>query len=166
MFTFFAFYINIIVDSGRLWQKVGDNMLMGEFHHNLDEKQRLVIPNKYRDELGNEFVITRGIEHCLYVYPMNKWNALVEKLNTLSFTKKDARTFTRSFFAGASICTFDKQGRIVLSDVHRNYANIKKECVIIGVNDRLEIWSENDYNSFMDDNALELENISEHLFED
>lgn len=141
-------------------------MLMGEFHHNLDEKQRLVIPNKYRDELGNEFVITRGIEHCLYVYPMNKWNALVEKLNTLSFTKKDARTFIRSFFAGASICTFDKQGRIVLSDVHRNYANIKKECVIIGVNDRLEIWSENDYNSFMDDNALELENISEHLFED
>lgn len=141
-------------------------MLMGEFHHNLDEKQRLVIPNKYRDELGNEFVITRGIEHCLYVYPMNKWDVLVEKLNTLSFTKKDARTFTRSFFAGASICTFDKQGRIVLSDVHRNYANIKKECVIIGVNDRLEIWSENDYNSFMNDNALELENISEHLFED
>ena len=141
-------------------------MLRGEFHHNLDEKQRLVIPNKYRDELGNEFVITRGIEHCLYVYPMNKWDALVEKLNTLSFTKKDARTFTRSFFAGASICTFDKQGRIVLSDVHRNYANIKKECVIIGVNDRLEIWSENDYNSFMNDNALELENISEHLFED
>ena len=141
-------------------------MLMGEFHHNLDEKQRLVIPNKYRDELGNEFVITRGIEHCLYVYPMNKWDTLVEKLNTLSFTKKDARTFTRSFFAGASICTFDKQGRIVLSDVHRNYANIKKECVIIGINDRLEIWSENDYNSFMNDNALELENISEHLFED
>lgn len=141
-------------------------MLMGEFHHNLDEKQRLVIPNKYRDELGNEFVITRGIEHCLYVYSMNKWDALVEKLNTLSFTKKDARTFTRSFFAGASICTFDKQGRIVLSDVHRNYANIKKECVIIGVNDRLEIWSENGYNSFMNDNALELENISEHLFED
>lgn len=152
-----------MVDCGKKW---GDNMLMGEFHHNLDEKQRLVIPNKYRDELGNEFVITRGIEHCLYVYPMNKWDALVEKLNTLSFTKKDARTFTRSFFAGASICTFDKQGRIVLSDVHRNYANIKKECVIIGVNDRLEIWSENDYNSFMNDNALELENISEHLFED
>lgn len=141
-------------------------MLMGEFHHNLDEKQRLVIPTKYRDELKNEFVITRGIEHCLYVYPMEKWNQLVEKLNELSFTKKDARTFTRSFFAGANICTFDKQGRIVLTDVHRKYADINRECVIIGVNDRLEIWSSENYNRFINDNMEQLELISEHLFED
>lgn len=141
-------------------------MLMGEFHHNLDEKQRLVIPTKYRDELKNEFVITRGIEHCLYVYPMEKWNQLVEKLNELSFTKKDARTFTRSFFAGANICTFDKQGRIVLTDIHRKYAEINRECVIIGVNDRLEIWSGENYNQFINDNIKQLESISEHLFED
>ena len=141
-------------------------MLMGEFHHNLDEKQRLVIPNKYREELGSEFVITRGIEHCLYVYPMKKWDLLVEKLNTLSFTKKDARTFTRSFFAGANICSFDKQGRIVLSDVHRNFAHIEKACVVIGVNDRLEIWSEEDYSKFMLDNSETLEAISENLFEE
>lgn len=141
-------------------------MLMGEFHHNLDEKQRLVIPTKYRDELKNEFVITRGIEHCLYVYPMEKWNQLVKKLNELSFTKKDARTFTRSFFAGANICTFDKQGRIVLTDVHRKYADINRGCVIIGVNDRLEIWSSENYNQFINDNIEQLELISEHLFED
>ncbi len=139
---------------------------MGEFHHNLDEKQRLVIPTKYRDELKNEFVITRGIEHCLYVYPMEKWNQLVEKLNELSFTKKDARTFTRSFFAGANICTFDKQGRIVLTDVHREYADINRKCVIIGVNDRLEIWSSENYDRFINDNVEQLELISEHLFED
>ncbi len=141
-------------------------MLMGEHHHNLDEKQRLVIPNKYRDELGDEFVITRGIEHCLYVYPESKWEALVEKLNTLSFTKKDARIFTRSFFSGANTCSFDKQGRIVLSDVHRSFAHIEKSCVIIGVNDRLEIWSEKDYNDFMNQNSETLEEVSEHLFEE
>ena len=141
-------------------------MLMGEFHHNLDDKQRLVIPNKYREELGQEFVITRGIEHCLYVYPMDKWHVLVEKLNTLSFTKKDARTFTRSFFAGASTCVFDKQGRIVLNDVHRRFADIEKSCVIIGVNDRLEIWSEENYQFFVEQNIGALEEISERLFEE
>lgn len=141
-------------------------MLMGEFHHSIDEKQRLVIPNKYREELGNEFVITRGIEHCLYVYPMNKWEDLVVKLNTLSFTKKSARTFTRAFFSGASTCSLDKQGRIVLSDIHRKFANIEKSCVVIGVNDRLEIWSEKDFNDFMNSNSETLEEISENLFED
>ena len=141
-------------------------MLMGEYHHNIDEKARLVIPTKYRSELGSTFVIARGIEHCLYVYPMDKWNELVEKLNVLSFTKKDTRTFTRSFFAGANTCEFDKQGRIVLSDVHRNFAHIEKSCAIIGVNDRLEIWSEEDYNEFLKVNSETLEEISERLFEE
>ena len=140
-------------------------MLMGEYHHNIDEKNRLVIPNKYREELGNEFIITRGIEKCLYVYAMPEWEKLVNKLNTLPFTKKDARAFSRSFFSGATVCEFDKSGRINIASPLVSYADLSKECVIIGVNDRLEIWSLDRFNAFMDENEEKLEDIAEHLFE-
>lgn len=140
-------------------------MLMGEYHHNIDDKGRLVIPTKYREKLGSEFVITRGLEKCLYVYSMTEWEKLVSKLNTLSFTKKDARTFIRTFFSGATVCEFDKSGRINVVSSLINYACLNKECVIIGVNDRLEIWSETLFNNFMDDNSEKLEDIAEHLFE-
>ena len=155
----------IMVDSGILWKKVGDKMLLGEYHHNIDDKGRLVIPTKYREELGDEFIITRGIERCLYVYSKVEWEKLVSKLNTLPFTKKDARTFMRSFFSGATVCEFDKSGRINITSPLVSYAGLTKECVIIGVNDRLEIWSEEAFNKFMDDNSEQLEDIAEHLFE-
>ena len=154
-----------MVDSGILWKKVGDKMLLGEYHHNIDDKGRLVIPTKYREELGDEFIITRGIERCLYVYSKVEWEKLVSKLNTLPFTKKDARTFMRSFFSGATVCEFDKSGRINITSPLVSYAGLAKECVIIGVNDRLEIWSEEAFNKFMDDNSEQLEDIAEHLFE-
>lgn len=159
------FFGNIMVDSGILWKKVGDKMLLGEYHHNIDDKGRLVIPTKYREELGDEFIITRGIERCLYVYSKVEWEKLVSKLNTLPFTKKDARTFMRSFFSGATVCEFDKSGRINITSPLVSYAGLTKECVIIGVNDRLEIWSEEAFNKFMDDNQEQLEDIAEHLFE-
>ena len=155
----------IMVDSGILWKKVGDKMLLGEYHHNIDDKGRLVIPTKYREELGSEFVITRGIERCLYVYSKIEWEKLVAKLNTLPFTKKDARTFMRSFFSGATVGKFDNSGRINITSPLVSYADLTKECVIIGVNDRLEIWSEDAFTKFMDDNSSELEEIAEHLFE-
>ena len=154
-----------MVDSGILWKKVGDKMLLGEYHHNIDDKGRLVIPTKYREELGDEFIITRGIERCLYIYSKVEWEKLVGKLNTLPFTKKDARTFMRSFFSGATVCEFDKSGRINITSPLVSYAGLTKECVIIGVNDRLEIWSEEAFNKFMDDNQEQLEDIAEHLFE-
>ena len=153
------------MDSGKLWKKVGDIMLLGEYHHNIDDKGRLVIPSTYRDELGNDFIITRGIEKCLYVYSKTEWEKLVAKLNTLPFTKKNARTFSRSFFSGATVCEFDKSGRINITSPLVSYAGLAKECVIIGVNDRLEIWSEEAFNKFMDDNQEQLEDIAEHLFE-
>ena len=159
------FFGDIMVDSGILWKKVGDKMLLGEYHHNIDDKGRLVIPTKYREELGDEFIITRGIERCLYVYSKVEWEKLVSKLNTLPFTKKDARTFMRSFFSGATVCEFDKSGRINITSPLVSYAGLTKECVIIGVNDRLEIWSEEAFNKFMDDNSEQLEDIAEHLFE-
>ena len=155
-----------MLDSGKLWEKVGDTMLLGEYHHNIDDKNRLVIPTKYREELGDTFVIARGIEKCLYVYSIKEWEKLVLKLNTLPFTKKDARTFTRSFFSGATVCEFDKSGRINITSPLVSYAGLEKECVIIGVNDRLEIWNEDAFNNFMNENSEQLEEIAEHLFEE
>ncbi len=156
----------ILIGSGILWKKVGDIMLMGEYHHTLDDKGRLVIPTKFREELGSEFIIARGIEKCIYAYSKTEWDKLVAKLNTLPFTKKDARTFNRSFFSGAAICDFDKSGRINITSPLVSYAGLTKDCVIIGVNDRLEIWSEEEFNKFLSDNSANLESIAENLFGD
>ncbi len=140
-------------------------MFMGEYHHNIDEKGRIVLPGKFRSEDMNKIVVTRGIEKCLYLYTVDDWEKLVSKLNTLPFTKKDARTFMRSFFAGASVCEFDKMGRINITSPLVSYANLEKECVVIGVNDRIEIWNEQIYNNYMNENASKLEEIAENLFE-
>ena len=140
-------------------------MFMGEYHHNLDEKNRIVIPTKYRELLGNKFIITRGLEKCLYIYPQKEWENIVSKLNTLPFTKKDARAFSRAFFSGASICEFDKSGRINITSPLVSYADLDKECVIIGVNDRIELWDRRLFENYMDEKTDELESIAEHLFE-
>lgn len=141
-------------------------MLIGEYHHNIDEKKRLIIPSKYRDEIGNNFVVTKGLDGCLYVYSMKSWNKIIDKLKTLSFTKKDARTFMRFFLSSATVCEFDKQGRITLLSSLIEYADIDRECVIIGVGDRLEIWSMDRLNSLMADNVDYLSTIAENLFGD
>lgn len=140
-------------------------MLMGEYHHNLDEKSRIIIPSKLRDELGETVIVTRGIENCLFVYSEKEWSSIVSKLKSLPFTKKDARSFTRLFLSGATVCEFDKQGRIKITSPLINYADITKECVIIGVNDRLEIWSEQSWNNFFNDNKESLSDMADHLFD-
>ncbi len=139
-------------------------MFMGEYHHNIDEKGRIVLPGKFRSDI-TKIVVTRGLEKCLYLYTIEDWEKVVNKLNTLPFTKKDARTFMRSFFAGASVCEFDKMGRINITSPLVSYAGLTKDCVIIGVNDRIEIWDENTYNAYMQENASKLEDIAENLFE-
>ena len=148
--------------SGEKW---GIFMLMGEFHHTIDEKNRLIVPSKFREELGNSFVITRGLEGCLFAYPLVEWNNIVTKLKSLPFTKKDARSFSRFFLSGATIAEFDKQGRINIASPLVHYADLKKNCVIVGVNERLEIWSEERWNQFMQDNEEDLSEIAEHLFD-
>lgn len=140
-------------------------MLMGEFHHNIDEKNRLTLPSKFREELGDQFIVTRGLEECLFVYPMSEWEKITQKLKNLPFTKKDARSFMRFFLSGATAAEFDKQGRINITSPLISYAEIKKECVIIGVGDRLEIWSSEKWNSFYNDNKDNLSNIAEDLFD-
>ncbi len=140
-------------------------MFIGEYHHNIDDKSRLIIPSKYRSELGEQFIITRGLDKCIFIYSMNEWNNIINKLKSLSFTKKDARNFMRFFLSGATVCEFDKQGRINITSPLVHYANLKHECVIIGVNERLEIWDKDSFDNFMKTNEEEFSEISEHLFD-
>mgnify|MGYP000181178138 CR=1 FL=1 len=135
-------------------------MLIGEFHHNLDEKGRIIIPSKFRDDLGSKVVVTRGLDGCLFVYSMNEWNNIVSKLKSLSFTKKDARMFNRFFMSSATVCDFDRQGRINIPASLVLYADIKKECTIIGVNDRLEVWATDKFDSLIEDNLDILVNVA------
>ena len=140
-------------------------MFIGEYHHNIDEKSRIVLPSKFRYELNEKFIITRGLEGCLFIYPIKQWNKITEKLNELPFTKKDARAFLRFFLSGACECTFDKQGRIMVPQSLVSYASLKKECVIIGVNDRLEIWSLDKFNEFLKEKQENISDIAESLFD-
>ncbi len=140
-------------------------MFIGEYHHNIDDKGRLIVPSKFRSELGEQFIITRGLDKCIFIYSMNEWNNIINKLKSLSFTKKDARNFMRFFLSGATVCEFDKQGRISITSPLVHYANLIHECVIIGVNERLEIWSKESFDNFMKINEEEFSEISEHLFD-
>lgn len=139
-------------------------MFMGEFHHNVDEKGRLIIPSKFRNDLGNKFIITRGIEKCLFIYSLDEWNKIIDKLKELPFTRKDARTFMRMFLSGATECELDNNGRINIPNPLKEYANIQKEVIVIGVNERLEIWSNEGFNDFFNDNIDNFDEIAEGLF--
>lgn len=141
------------------------SMLMGEFHHNIDDKGRIIIPSKLRDELGEKIIVTRGLDNCLFLYSEEQWKVIVSKLQTLPFTKKDARNFTRIFLSGATVCEFDKQGRITLKEPHTNYASLIKDCVIVGVNDRLEIWSKTNWDNYFSNNKESMSDVADHLFE-
>ena len=140
-------------------------MLIGEYTHSIDPKGRVFMPAKFREELGNSIIVTRGLEDCLFVYSEMEWIKVVSKLKSLPFTKKDARSFTRMFLSGATDADFDKQGRIKIALPLLEYAELKKECVIIGVNDRLEIWSKEKWDSFMKESSENLSDLADHLFE-
>ncbi len=140
-------------------------MFIGEYHHNIDDKGRLIIPSKFRSELGEQFIITRGLDKCIFIYSMSEWNNIINKLKSLPFTKKDARNFMRFFLSGATVCEFDKQGRISITSPLVHYANLNHECVIIGVNERLEIWAKESFDDFLTTNEEEFSEISEHLFD-
>ena len=150
-----------MVDNGEKW---GIFMLMGEYHHTIDDKGRIFVPAKFRPEPGEQFVVTRGLESCLFVYSMNEWNKIVSKLNTLPFTKQSVRNFSRFFLSGATIVELDKQGRINITSPLTTYASLEKECIIIGVGERLEIWNEKAWNEFLDQNIDDMSRIAEDLF--
>lgn len=138
-------------------------MFMGEYQHSIDDKGRLIIPAKLRDSLGTTFILTRGLDQCLFVYPMNEWEALEQKLKALPLMKADARAFTRFFFSGASECEWDKQGRITIPSHLRGYAHLEKECMVIGVQNRVEIWSKDAWEQYVEKSESAFNEIAETL---
>ena len=115
-------------------------MFMGEYNHTIDAKGRLIVPSKFREKLGDEFVVTKGLDECLFVYPLDEWSNIEEAFRKVPLTNKKARDFVRFFFAGAASCEVDKQGRILLPTSLRSYAGLEKEIVSAGVLNRVEIW--------------------------
>ncbi|MDR7074465.1 MraZ protein [Fictibacillus barbaricus] len=142
-----------------------DHMFMGEYQHSIDEKGRMIIPSKFRDELGSEFVLTRGLDQCVFGYPLNEWKVIEDKLKTLPFTKKDARAFTRFFFSGAAECQLDKQGRVNIASTLRDYAKLEKDCVVIGVSNRIEIWSKSIWEEYFSKSEDSFGEIAESLMD-
>ena len=140
-------------------------MFMGEYHHNIDDKGRVIVPSKFRRELGDRFVVTRGLDGCLFIYSKKEWEKQVEHLRSLPFTKKDARAFTRFFLSGATEVEADKQGRMNLPEPLVTYANLDKECIIIGVNERLEVWAKDEWQGFLKVNEDDFSTMAENLFD-
>ena len=129
-------------------------MFMSEYYHSLDTKGRLIIPQKFRDQLGNEFILSRGLDHCLYIYTQEEWEKFIEKLSTLpELSNANGRKLNRFFIAGSIQCEVDKQGRVLIPASLREFASLEKEVVLAGVGKRIEVWNKNaweDYNNFDD----------------
>jgi len=137
-------------------------MLLGEYYHNIDNKGRIIIPSKFRNELGERFIITKGFDNCLYGYSESEWKQIEEKIKTLPLvTGKDARNFTRFFFSSAIECEIDSQGRILISQTLRDFASLTKELVIIGVSSRIEIWNKEKWNEY--NKEQDLDDIAEKM---
>lgn len=138
---------------------------MGEYNHTIDAKGRLIIPSKFREILGDEFVVTKGLDGCLFVYDNQEWTVFEEKLKALPLTNKDARKFVRFFLAGAGNVEVDKQGRILIPSNLREFACLEKDVVLVGVGSRIEIWSKDKWDeeaSFDDD---DMDDIAESMSE-
>jgi len=140
-------------------------MLIGEFTHTIDTKKRLAIPSKLRKELGNKAVITRGLDSCLFIFPVKDWEKLVEKLSDLPFGEKNSRSFVRLILSGANEVNLDSLGRILIPDYLKNYAQLKKNVIIAGVSNRLEIWNKSRWEMFKQQSEKEVDNMAERLGE-
>jgi MraZ protein len=148
-----------------LWGKVvqgGDPVLIGQYSHSLDGKNRLFIPARLRQNF-RRFVITSGLEGCLFVYTPENWKKITERLKALPLTKADARKFLRTFLSGASECHLDDQGRILIPKNLSNYANIRKEVIVVGVLDRIEIWSKSNWELYQKEAEKKFAEVAEKL---
>ena len=138
-------------------------MFMGEYNHTIDAKGRLIVPAKFREILGDNFIVTKGLDGCLFVYPNDEWTRFEEKLKSLPLTNKNARQFTRFFLAGAAACEVDKQGRILLPQVLREFASLEKDVVLVGVASRIEIWSRERWDESMNTYAGDMDEVAENM---
>lgn len=148
---------------GDLGEEVERPMFMGEYQHTIDDKGRMIIPSKFRDALGASFIITRGLDNCLFVYPRSEWEVLEQKLKALPLMKADARAFTRFFFSGATECELDKQGRVNIPNNLLQYSKLDKDCVVLGVSNRVEIWSKETWENYFDQSEESFNEIAEKL---
>ena len=138
------------------------SMLIGEFEHSLDAKGRLIMPAKLREAIGDKFVVTKGLDGCLFAFSIEEWSNFEEKLKSLPLSNRNSREFTRFFLSGAKECEIDKQGRFLIPTNLRETASLQKEVVIIGVGTRIEIWDKEKWNSYNDEN-ISVEDIAENM---
>ncbi len=138
-------------------------MFIGEYEHTVDVKGRIIMPSKLRENIGEKFIITKGLDKCLFVYSKSEWANFEEKLKTLPLTNKNARDFVRFFLSGAVECEIDKQGRFLVPANLRTYANIDKEIVIIGVGTRLEIWNKESWTNYSSEENISADEIAENM---
>lgn len=139
-------------------------MFIGEYQHAIDSKNRIIIPSKFREELGDAFILTKGLDGCLYVYPMEEWKLLESKLKRLPLTNRNARAFVRFFFSGANEVNVDRQGRALVPQNLLEYASINKEIVSIGVSTRIEIWSKEKWKEY-NESDIDMDGIAEQMSE-
>lgn len=139
-------------------------MLIGEYKNTIDTKGRIIIPTKLRDKIGENFIVTRGLDGCLFAYPMASWENLSHKLqSSLPLGKKDARAISRFFYSAATEVECDKQGRIIVPSVLREHANLVKNCRVIGAGERIEIWDEETWLSYLNETASQVDELTENI---
>ena len=138
-------------------------MFIGEYQHSIDAKGRMIMPSKFREELGDVFILTKGLDQCLFVYSRDEWATLETKLRTLPLTNKNARAFVRFFFSGATECEVDKQGRILIPANLRQHAELEKDVSVIGVSTRVEIWDRDKWKEYNSDENISPEDIAENM---
>ena len=138
-------------------------MLIGEYEHSLDVKGRLIMPSKLREDMGDKFIVTKGLDGCLFGFSQTEWQNFETKLKTLPLTNKNARDFVRFFLSGAMECEIDKQGRFLIASNLRDYSNLEKEVVIIGVGTRIEIWNKEKWTNYNSDENISADDIAENM---
>lgn len=158
-----------MVQSGDRWVSIPTNgvndMFIGEYAHSIDSKGRLNMPSRFREKLSETFFVTKGLDHCLFVFPENEWRIFEDKLKQLPLTNKNARAFVRLFFAGASECTLDKQGRINIPQPLRTHALLEKDVIVIGVGTRIELWSTDQWEQYNNPDNISYDDIAEQMAE-
>ena len=153
----------MVVSGGKWWQRGEAALFMGEYRHSLDDKGRLFIPVRMRELLGDHFVITKGLDRCLFLYSGQEWAGVQERMAQLPLSSGEARAFARFFFAGASECEPDRQGRILVPQVLRQYAGLERETVIVGVATRVEIWPALAWEQYVEQAQSSPEELAENL---
>ena len=138
-------------------------MLIGEYEHSLDVKGRLIMPAKLREDMGEKFIITKGLDGCLFGFSQNEWSNFEEKLKSLPLTNKYARDFVRFFLSGAVECEIDKQGRVLVASNLREYASMDREVIIIGVGTRIEFWSKDKWKKYNSSENISADEIAENM---